>query len=355
MDPMAAPGDVHHYHENGLKVLLSDARNVRDLLALAGVKLAARLDVDRAELKSQTFIKGDSRHIVADVLLRVPIRHDTASVGAAPWCWVYILIEHQQRPDSTMPLRLLDYVVQIYRQQAREWEGRHGPGAQPQYEPVLPVLFYTGERPWPGPGILADSLHRAEHFADVTPRLQPIFFSLHVTPRRHLHHNGGWFGHVLGLVADRRRSEQRFQRTLAAMIRTLETMPDDERGRRRDFLWFTFELVYNARGADEVPALAEIIRDSVATDERRRELDIMHRTAADVLRAEGEARGEARGQAQATIATAKATLFRQLQLRFGPVLSQTRSIIERTDDLDRLNLWLDRIVTAKTADELGIE
>jgi hypothetical protein len=38
---------------------------------------------------------------------------------------IYILIEHQSEPDRLMPLRTVDYVVQIYKYQVREWSKNH--------------------------------------------------------------------------------------------------------------------------------------------------------------------------------------------------------------------------------------
>ena len=59
---------------------------------------------------------------------------------------LYLLIEHQSEPDRFMPLRVLEYVVMIYKRQLREWEKEHGNLDHCRLQPVLPIVLYTGTR-----------------------------------------------------------------------------------------------------------------------------------------------------------------------------------------------------------------
>jgi predicted transposase/invertase (TIGR01784 family) len=67
---------------------------------------------------------------------------------AAGRALVYVLVEHQSAPDRYMPLRLLRYVGRILDAHRRR---------QPvdPLPPVLPVVLYHAERPWPYPLDLA--------------------------------------------------------------------------------------------------------------------------------------------------------------------------------------------------------
>jgi hypothetical protein len=69
---------------------------------------------------------------------------------------IYILIEHPSRPDRLMPLRSLDYTVQIFRYQVREWSKTHRSFSRIRFDPVLPVVFYTGAQRWNSLGRLVD-------------------------------------------------------------------------------------------------------------------------------------------------------------------------------------------------------
>lgn len=69
----------------------------------------------------------------------------------------------------------------------------------------------------------------------------------------------------------------------------------------------------------------------------------MRRTIADMFKDEGR------------IEKSHQTLIRQLQRRFGDVPDELLSTIRATTDLEQLDEWLDRVVTAETLDEVGIE
>jgi hypothetical protein len=72
----------------------------------------------------------------------------------------------------------------------------------------------------------------------------------------------------------------------------------------------------------------------------------MTRTIADELREEGRLKGGVWARQQ--------TLIRQLRLRFSRLPRALEQIIRGTDDLARLDAWLDGVVSAQRLDEIGI-
>ena len=103
---------VRQFWENAIKLLLENPKNVRDLLALAGADVVKRIDLRRVELIRTTFVERDYRHVESDVVLVAPLRRRKGE-RTAKRLLIYILIEHQSEPDRLMPLRSVDYVVQI--------------------------------------------------------------------------------------------------------------------------------------------------------------------------------------------------------------------------------------------------
>ena len=57
---------------------------------------------------------------------------------------------------------------------------------------------------------------------------------------------------------------------------------------------------------------------------------------------------------QAGIETTRKNLIRLLRVRFGEVPEETIAIIHSTTDMNRLNGWLDLVVTAETLEQIGI-
>lgn len=77
--------------------------------------------------------------------------------------WLYRLLEHQSEPDALMPIRLLDYLVQIIKRQMRVWANKLGSLTgfrMLRMQPVLPVVLYTGTMRWDSPGRLIDLVDR---------------------------------------------------------------------------------------------------------------------------------------------------------------------------------------------------
>src|SRR5579862_4254434 len=107
---------IREFADRGILWLLESPENLRGLLALAAEEIAARLDFSRAQRINRSFIPPNLHKEEADLLYEVPFRE---GAGEA---WVYLLLEHQSRPDRTMGLRRLSYMTEIWKTQQRAWE-----------------------------------------------------------------------------------------------------------------------------------------------------------------------------------------------------------------------------------------
>jgi len=168
---------VRHFPENGLKMLLENPGNVKDVLHLLAFRLIDRIDFTRMKAEPTRFVHRDYRHLESDVVLRAPLA-DVPGQAPRRQVIIYILIEHQSEPDPLMAFRVLEYVVLIYRRQVQEWQRQHGSLKGFRFCPVLPVVLYTGTRTWEGLGRLADLVELGEELADVTPELRPLFLNI---------------------------------------------------------------------------------------------------------------------------------------------------------------------------------
>src|SRR5947208_1326650 len=169
---------ARNFPENGMKLLLHEALNVRELLSLSAWEHADAIDYRRLAPDPTSYVQRDYRHLESDLVLRAPLRRGGRS---RLLLWLYVLIEHQTEPDEFMPLRLLEYDIAIYKAQVRDWLRTHPSLAGLRLMPVLPVVFYTGLRPWAGIGQVADLLAGGGRFAGHAPRLDPLFVPLRDT------------------------------------------------------------------------------------------------------------------------------------------------------------------------------
>jgi len=119
-------------------------------------------------------------------------------------------------------------------------------------------------------------------------------------------------------------------------------MPAAERLRWLELLSYIHALVYHERNPSERPGLQETIAVSVATEQHRQEVSTMRRTIADELMEEG------------ALKALRRSLLRILRKRFGELPPAMVDTIETTTDIEQLEEWGERFMTAKTLKDMGI-
>jgi hypothetical protein len=340
---------VRQFKENGVKLLLEHPENVRELIGILSGSWRDRIDFDRMGLVKTTFIRRDFRHVESDVVLTAPLL-DRRGRRTRKKLLIYVLIEHQSEPDRLMPLRILDYVVQIFNFQLRQWTRSHDSASTVRLQPVLPIVFYTGTRHWKSPGVLTDLVESGDQFRDITPLLQPLYVNLPELSAETLDETGGDFGCVLRVIQQRKARPREFEQLLEQVVKRLELMPDEQRSRWLDLLSYLHALVYHERQSAEHKALTRAIERSVESDDHRQEVFNMSQTIADELIEKGMQKGEQKGK----LNSLQQILSLQLRERFGEQAEAVAALVERTKDVAQLERWLKQFATATTLEELKI-
>ncbi|MBT9554962.1 MAG: Rpn family recombination-promoting nuclease/putative transposase, partial [Myxococcales bacterium] len=124
-------------HDAIYKQLFAHPRMVADLIAgFVREPWVASLDFSTLERLPASFIAADRRRRDSDMVWR-------ARLGA-DWVYLYVVLEFQASVDADMALRLLVYTGLLLQDLiARGQIPSGGP-----YPPVLPLVFYTGDRRW---------------------------------------------------------------------------------------------------------------------------------------------------------------------------------------------------------------
>ena len=99
-------------------------------------KVVATLDLKALELVKGSFVDPQLREYHSDLLYRLRLKDGEPALA-------YVLLEHKRQPKRSTPLQLLGYIVQLWQQAA---EQSNGSGRAP---PVIPVVVYHGDQPWP--------------------------------------------------------------------------------------------------------------------------------------------------------------------------------------------------------------
>jgi hypothetical protein len=103
---------------------------------------------------------------------------------------------------------------------------------------------------------------------------------------------------------------------------------------------------YHERSEREQRKLHQAIERSLESEELRQEVMAMGKTMAEIL--------TEKGRTEAAIETRQQTLVRLLRRRFCDVPAGVVSTVQSTTDVDQLDGWLDRLVTASRLEELEI-
>jgi Putative transposase, YhgA-like len=341
------------FPENGIKLLLEDPRNVADLLPLTGDEIVGLIDFSGMSRVPTSFIGRDFRHLESDVLLKAPLRLPDHSDPNAT-VWVYILIEHQSEPDEWMPFRLLEYIVQIFRSQQREWRRTHKTLQGFRFSPVVPMVFYTGLSRWDNLGTLSQLVTEGSRFGRLIPHFEPLFLGLGQVLPETLETEGGYFGWALRLLQEREGRPDEFRALAERVLNQLAEQSGGQRERWLELLSYLHALVYyNRANAEHVP-IHQLMEESARSGLERKEIKTMVWTMADALKEEGRAEGEKKGREEGRIEGRKDTLVEQLKERFGEIPEKVIQKIRRTKDARLVDTWIKRVLSAATLDEMQI-
>lgn len=337
---------VRNFPENGLKMQMEHPGNVRDVLQLLDVKFVPQIGFDRMEVEPVHYVQRDYRHLEADIVLRAPLRLGRGR--KARWITIYILIEPQSEPDRLMVFRVLEYVWQIYRRQVRDWQQEHGSVDHIRFQPVLPVVLYTGTRAWERLTPFAELLEEGVELPDgLTPEYKPLFLNVSQTSAEKLETDGGAFGLLLRLLQQSRLRLPVFEATLRRVVHVLEEqVADADRDRWLALLSYIRALIYHEREKSERETLNRVVDDAVQKDPHRQEVFDMGKTIAEALMEEGEVRGATKALQQ--------TLQELLEEKFRRIPAGVLKRVAATGDVEQLRNWIKASSRARKLADVGI-
>ena len=337
---------VRKFANNSYRYLFRQPDNVAELVRWREPKLARRIAFADMTVLPDTFVTPDFAALESDMLLQAPFR---LQAGADGTITLFILIEHQSEPDPLMIFRVIRYVVMIYERQAAEWLKTHSNLRQFAFEPVLPIVFYSGTRTWEQLQPMHELVRGGKLFEKRLPNLEPEFIRLATTSAEELQKKLGTLGWVLWLVQQSKSDPAVFRDVLAQAVRHIDGLRGTARGRWQHLLWFAHALVYHARQGAERQEMAEFIRETVRKSEQG-EVQAMGKTIAEVIKEEGIQEGLERG----SLRTKRELILRALQVRFNHVPAAIEAKINATEDVKKLQDWFDKALTAKDLSEVQI-
>ena len=329
---------IEHFPDRSLRRLLQNWENVRGLVQIIAPDIEPFLDFSQITYQNRSFISKELRELESDVLLSVPFQEDTDADALL----IYILIEHQSAVDKTMGYRLLSYMVQIWESQREQWKNEDIPESERRLQPILPVLFYTGDRPWKVPVSVATIMDVPKILERFVPSFDTLFLGVKQTEADVLTQSGHPFGWILHVLQKERSDETEISEALADALSHIASADENFAPQISETLEYFVQLIYHRRLLDEREALEDIIKQHIKDHE---ELEIMAQTTAEFLIEKGIAKGEAKGKQDAVL--------KSLQIRFQNVPETLSREIRNINNLSNLDTLLEQAITAQSLDEIG--
>lgn len=337
---------IVHFPDRGMRWLLHDPAYVAGALQILQPDLAAQLDMQHLAPVNSTFVSQTLRQQEADLVYRLPYRSPTQPDDMH----IYLLIEHQSQPDSTMQFRLLMYMTQLWDGLRQQWAAESVPRSQWRWPPIVPMLVYTGARHWPAPGGLMDAMVLPAPLARFTPTFEVLFLPIKAMTTSVLTRTNHPFGWVCTVLQQEQAPRPAFRAALVEALSHLASWSPTAQYQRA-VLYFVL-LILHRRPSVEHRALLALV-DEHAHD---LEVQVMAESMAEVLmargRAEGLEQGIEQGLEQGRSKEKQADILKLMHYRFDAIPEDMVERVASLRDLVRLDLLFDQVLAAKTLDDI---
>ncbi len=331
---------VHNFPDRAFREALEQAANLRDVLVEAVPDIASHLDFAHTHYIQPAFLLEDWRGRESDLLCLIPYRVSETTEEMVLIC---ILLEHQSRPDSIMPLRILLYAVLFWEQQWKEYERRHEEGASLRLTPVIPIVFHTGSREWSSNRSLADLFEGPEALRAYAPGWPLVFWDLAARTPEQLLASDGPFAQFLAVVRAEESDAERFRQVFTQLAEQLEPVAGQDKMRWRDLLWLMLSWVLQRRPDEEREPLSRILVEKQHDLALREEVKTVSEATKQTWAEKIETRAVTR--------TWREALIEALSDKYGELPEPLLRSIQTCEDVDRLKAGIKQMNKVTALDQ----
>ena len=155
---------------------------------------------------------------------------------------IYILIEHQSTVDVTMGFRVLFYMTQIWDFQRRELESSNIPKSQWRLRPIIPIVFYTGERRWQTPLTLSAVMDLPDVLSEFVPKFGTLFLNVKDTNAIDLTKSDHPFGWLLTVLQKEHADKEEIRAALMEAVANIDTLDEEKTQQWRRAIFYQISV-----------------------------------------------------------------------------------------------------------------
>lgn len=289
--------------------------------------IAKKIDPGSLTLVDGSFICGDLQERRSDIIYK-------ATFQGAPG-YIYCLIEHQSRPDRLMPVRILEYVLQLMRRELEE------KGTDAPLPLVYPCVIYHGKKPY------CYTTDIFEMFQDSDLAREIFLKPFHLVDLTSIPDEDLKKRPLLGIMEmllkyAHARDTLAFIRSIADLLQKVESMNQLDIIEAGAYYLFATTKDGTSR--------YEIVRELKNHLNPSTQDHVM--TIAEAFIEEGRQEGLLKGLQKGRQEGEAALLLRQLQRRFGSEAVEKHVYFIHEADSETLAQWGENFVDAKTLEEV---
>ena len=321
-------------HDHLAKEVFSRPGEARSLVrAFLPERYLQALDLDSLDLVRETFIDRRLRYRHSDLLFAVKMRDRPVLV--------YLLFEHKSYQDRWLVLQLLIYVTRIW----ARWRRDHGDDCR--LPMILPIVLYHGASCWSQPLELIDLCDVSGSAREILGPAQPTLPLTIID-----------LGRVSESQLEKRLSSGTALATLTLLLmksirdtgilerfrswRLIIQRTRGEVGGRDNLEMLLYYLLVASREEVDPDELQDVLSQTIGAEAE----ELVMNTGEKLIQ-QGEERGLKKGLEQGM----RAALVGVLRARFGEIPESIQSVMD-TADLDTLQRYLDRAITARSVHEV---
>ncbi|BAU23224.1 hypothetical protein THC_0837 [Caldimicrobium thiodismutans] len=324
------------------KAFLKDPENLKAFLStFLPEHIKTHLDLDSLKIipEEQVSLSRKKREI-PDLVAEVNLLSEGKPSTKAH---LYILIEHKSAPDKRIYLQILNYITALNERSFKEGKG---------YVPVLPLVFYEGDKPWGYP-------ERIEEIFSVPEGLKGELFKVHVVDLKRVEDEKilrvfdilAGLGCYLYLM---KAESLDFEEIIEVITRATERLVAiGEKGRwEMGFLIRISEIKFRVDGE----VIWFNILDSCEEEGVKMELKSFWDKVGEKFYKQGIEQGIKQGieqgKYQGLIEDARELVLEAIEVKLGYVPEEVRERVVREEDRGVLKEWLRKIILAKGSEDI---
>lgn len=328
---------VREMLDRGLIYLLQYPLLLKQLLLMADIELADRLDFTTAKLMEGTLVPPDLQKLESDLIYEVNYASEDGTTVT-----VYLMQENQTNPDDEMSFRILCYMVEFWRRKQAESSKKK---KKSKKHVIIPIIFYVGDRKWVVKP-LVECMEVPPELHMFVPQYKTLYINLQSISDNKLASTA--LGAALRITKDANSEPSRFEQVVASALSNFERLPVEEKILYEvPIIQYVINVVQNKRPLEEEDRLYTIMENAL-NQRKKGVIKKMAMTPAEFYTQKGLDEGMKQGRT----AEAMHLLLKLCTKRFGKPTAATLAKINKIQDPEELEELCERIDDVKGWSEL---